>query len=887
MNKTGGNTQLYSLISKSIVAIAGSLIMYFIVAFCILQFYSPDVEAAISKSRELIVNGGGNPEPVESLLFQMGVVLIPLSIALFFWIFSLPKLAQIKWERFFKPLSVCFVLFTIVVLFAGFSANNPNYVEDAVGNNYANSRDLTHSSNFSFYFAESMLSQNTGAVVFVFLFLIVLPFVAFKFYPKVFENKIMKYLGLILVCGYALFYLFQLYQIFQFDFPHTWENKYDFNVVYYPMTQVYAGSPMLVDGFSANYGLYSHFLNPVFKLTGLSVSSFTAVMALLIVASCAMIFVSMMKTIKTKLIVLLGFASMLYITILLPRIVIPFDATFAMFPIRQLIPAVAICLSTFYLYNKKKLLYFVSFILLSMSTLWNPEFGIVCFLSWVIMLCYMEFKSSDKRTILIGCAKHLLTALASVLLVFLSYSLMVYLAYGEFPELIKLFDSMLYFGSLGVGMLPMTAIHLWNFVILIYIVGLVYAIQALFDKSKMNEKTALVLLLSVMGVGMFFYFQGRSHNWTLVAVIINAFFLLAIFADLLFEKIKQKTVPLSFYAGFVVILFVLNFSFCDLFSYQSKLTELKSQNKDKRANMEEQQMVKANIDYIKSLLPETSEKIYIHTSNKYQSLYFGPTKKQSAFNPSIIDIFTYENCNRLKDKILVDSYDVFLEPRAFYYYYVQPANAATTATYSVEASNNAIVYMKKRKYDVLSSPILEENSNQVLFYQKFKDDTASLNQRVNYAIEGAKPITWNDNFSVEMVFYAEQQAYLGGTIFSNNTDTTGICLLNNRDPELYYLRWNSDLGIMINVPKNQWNYLVLQFTNNTVAVYLNGSLINSADIPQAPKQSVSNLFIANSSANNLHFTGAISEILFKNGHSSATEMQKKTENFKKLTHSRN
>jgi hypothetical protein len=379
---------------------------------------------------------------------------------------------------------------------------------------------------------------------------------------------------------------------------------------------------------------------------------------------------------------------------------------------------------------------------------------------------------------------------------------------------------------------------------------------------------------------LFVYFQGRSHNWNLVAVVMNLFLLLSIFADLLFAKIKEKSASLPFYAGLILILFTLGFSACDLIKHSDKLVELQEQTKDKKANIEEQRKVKDNIEFINSLLPKTTEKIYIHTSNKFQSLYFAPTQKQSAFNPSIIDIFTYENCNRLKNKILLDTHDVFIEPSAFYYYYMKETNAATTATYSVDTSNQSIVYMKKRQYDVLSLPILEENTDQVLFYEKFSDDTASLNQRINYATKGVDPISWNEKFSVEVVFYAEEQAYSGGTLFNNSKDSTGLWLLNNGAVGNYFLQWDEKLGITIDIPSNQWNYLVMQFTNNSFTVYLNGTLVSRGGILQAPKPSASNLFIANSNDKNLHFTGAISEILFKNGHTSEMELQKRNRQLK-------
>jgi hypothetical protein len=99
--------------------------------------------------------------------------------------------------------------------------------------------------------------------------------------------------------------MINVYRIFSFDFPYTWENKYDFNPIYYTIGQVYAGSPMLVDGFTSTYGLYAHFLAPICRIIGLNVSNLTAVMSLLIVLTFALTLVAMLRMVKSKLLIML------------------------------------------------------------------------------------------------------------------------------------------------------------------------------------------------------------------------------------------------------------------------------------------------------------------------------------------------------------------------------------------------------------------------------------------------------------------------------------------------------------------------------------------------------------------------------------------------------
>ena len=59
-----------------------------------------------------------------------------------------------------------------------------------------------------------------------------------------------------------------------------------FEAVYHPMVQVMLGKTVLVNT-TSQYGLFPHFLAPIFAATGLSVLTFTAVLAILVAAVLA------------------------------------------------------------------------------------------------------------------------------------------------------------------------------------------------------------------------------------------------------------------------------------------------------------------------------------------------------------------------------------------------------------------------------------------------------------------------------------------------------------------------------------------------------------------------------------------------------------------------
>ena len=84
-----------------------------------------------------------------------------------------------------------------------------------------------------------------------------------------------------------------------------------FNDVFNPMSQVFNGASILVD-LSSIYGLYPHFLNPIFNLVGLSVLSYSIIMSGFICLSYLCIFLLIRKAVANSLLVCLGFFSLIF-----------------------------------------------------------------------------------------------------------------------------------------------------------------------------------------------------------------------------------------------------------------------------------------------------------------------------------------------------------------------------------------------------------------------------------------------------------------------------------------------------------------------------------------------------------------------------------------------
>jgi hypothetical protein len=86
-------------------------------------------------------------------------------------------------------------------------------------------------------------------------------------------------------------------------------------------------------------------------------------------------------------------------------------------------------------------------------------------------------------------------------------------------------------------MLPMEFPRPWVLVILVYLAGLTYAAFAL-GASRDVVKAKMYFLLSVLGAGLFAYYQGRSHHFVLVLVWWPCFLLLALFLDELIAYLR-------------------------------------------------------------------------------------------------------------------------------------------------------------------------------------------------------------------------------------------------------------------------------------------------------------------------------------------------------------
>jgi len=825
--------------------ILATIVSYTLVALFIYKIYTPDIET-LKEEAAKITFYIGNHEPMERLLFQLALVFIPASILFFYWI-SKKKMMEHVWAviQFDALISIICVSGIAVLVYYAFTAANPNYSP------HQSAFDVIATVNWDFY----QLSLKCYFFVYllvVFPLFLALFFVCFdrlnwdnnKCVQTFFSISTWCLLGLLLVL---------IVSKNSFEFPYTSENKYDFNAVYYSATQVYGGSPMLVDGLSNTYGLYAQLLNPIFQLTGLTPLSFSTVMAILL-GLCFIFQTHFLLTFtKNKFLSLLACLSLVFYPYFLYRLIMPFDSVFAMFPIRWITFSTLLMIAALYIIRHTKVWYFTGNIVLSFLVLWNPEIGMVSFIAWLVLLAYTNFYTPEKKIACANISKHISGSLSILASAFVVYAVMIKLFYGVFPDFIGMFRMIFVFGSLGFGMLPMSMPHPWMLLVIVYVAGFVYSLTKLFDKT-ITPKSSAVFLLSALGSGLFMYFVGRSHNWNLLPFLGITLMLLAIMGDDLWVAAKTSRL-LSYRIIFAVIVFVLAIASFEMLFNAKAIATFADDSMAKKEQDAEEENIRSNQQFIKA---NTSphEKIFVFTSDWYQGLYFPPNKNRSAVNPGFIELVLKTELNSYVETIRDSSFQVFIEPYFFNSVLAPDIVAGVAAAYEVEKQNGSMFLMKKRPERAAYNGVLE--NEHAIVHEIFSDDITGFTKRVGY-MQGYQDIQLDDKITVEVIFRPTPQLYPYAVLLGNQDNNSGFTLCCF-DQQATYGVAVADQIASFEVNLNRINYLAISIHEQTSTIFLNGNLLGDILLNNTLKPSGMNLHIGNYSHSMRYFVGDIHEI---------------------------
>ncbi len=839
-----------------VFSICCSLFVYWVIAFVIQKVYHPDTSAALAEAKRLLIEPeAARPEPMEAMLFRVGVVVITLGLLGFYSVFS--KLAFIK-DLAKKPTATVISLIPVVILMGmiwfDFTAQNP-FVKDG-GEIPQNSRDFVGKTNFDFYFDGFFI----GKYLLLYTFILV-PALGALFFLGVKKynwegNKTFKISSSLV--GYGVFGAVVIAAVGMsvFYFPYAFETKYNFNAVYYSMTQVYSGLPMLVNNFSSTYGLYPHFLNVIFSVIGLSVLKFTLIMSILLGLSFIGNFYVLRKFVDNNIILFLGVLSVIFFPFLNFKFGQNFDCNFAFYPVRYIIPSTLIFLATVYFNKRSQIIYWFTTVLQAFFVLWNPEIGIISYLCWLAVNTFTDFYTTDGKIAVKKIAIHWLAGIGMLFVAFYAYKLIIAVAYGSSPDLSSLFSTITVFGKLGANLLPMSLVHPWNIVALVIVLGMTYSISKWYKKD-INPKASMVFLLSALSVGFFTYFQGRSHNWQLAQSSGMTLMLLTILGDQLWSVIKVKK-DLALNAFFVAFLFVISFSFFSVVAGTDRISELVNQDDDKAKQQEEQIRIESNSEFLKKNSKDR-EKILVFTARQYQCLYFDGNTRKAAFNPGLGDMFLNSDLDRLTKEISDSSFNIFIEPAFCNYYFLNRPFAAVAATYQVKDTNKTMALLVKRK-DKLPTQAFFDRAGQVI-YKKYTADTAGINARINDGA-GMNGVNLASEFSVEVLFKPQRQIYQYATLVGNMNDSSGFIIANIINSPNYFFGINGK-GTGAAIAGDDWSYCVMNVYPDRMEVYVNGALASTFPLPKPFKNSPEKLFTGNLGFMR-YYIGPIAEVSITN-----------------------
>ncbi len=327
--------------------------------------------------------------------------------------------------------------------------------------------------------------------------------------------------------------------VFSTSDPYVHTSDGHFESAFHSVLSSVRGHPPLLDS-GAQYGLYGVLLAPLFKLIGLDVVRYSLTFTALTVVALVLLWIALRRATGELWFATLGWAAGVSFSFLAShakgvallgnRFLL--DPYFQLLPIRVLFPASAIGLAAAMATRPRPARYrWIATAFLSVGVLWNLESGIVAFVAWLAFLAYRELaRRPFQRSAIAAAAGRVGSGLLVLAAAVAAFSLAFRVGVGAFPDWAAHWSYQKTFYGSGFGMLPMSIRESWQLAAIVYVFGLAYSIRPLVRRDgAATERHALVLVLTVVGTGLFVYYQGRSHWRVFVGVSWPAIFLGTIF----------------------------------------------------------------------------------------------------------------------------------------------------------------------------------------------------------------------------------------------------------------------------------------------------------------------------------------------------------------------
>lgn len=470
--------------------------------------------------------------------------------------------------------------------------------------------------------------------------------ICFKIYNITKSKKIIKYClyfaTTLIICIISYLYINPTFEQLRYISHHV-------DAYYYPVLKITSGLTPYID-FTPLYGCYSYvfaFLQTIFNDNSLLFFSIiNAIIVAIVLINFALI---INRVIKNKVIAFTTFLAMLF-----PMVIqcyrINNGPYLQYMPHRVLFCSIILLFINIYLLYRKNvnklILQIIGFIISAFAIFWNIETGLVVLIVWTAFLGYevLYFGNLKDKSTYKQILKILIMAIMSLLLSFGIIIGISYIRTGQIILINNILESQILFYKDGFYMIKMQLGKPWMIVIYTYMIGLAISLRKLNfinDKRKiLFNRNAMIFTLSILGIGIFSYYQGRSHDEVFSSVLYPFIILTGIFTEILLKRIyisREKKLQVSNIIITSIIILTISF-----FAMKTIILLIQNNNIHLHMNKEKLKNVTILDDFSNY---DTSNMEFI---TEYESLYYNRYNlKDTKKMPALVDLFTYKDYEKV------------------------------------------------------------------------------------------------------------------------------------------------------------------------------------------------------------------------------------------------
>lgn len=358
---------------------------------------------------------------------------------------------------------------------------------------------------------------------------------------------------LAVITGVALQILsYRIGSISSVTVAHGWSVHVD--AVIYALNQVVHGKTLIAD-LPSQYGFFPEIISPLFKVIGTSMLSFTVFFAVLQAIGLVSIAAILRRHVTNPILGMLIFLTVSVTTGLFLYLNGNVDDIYIQyFPIRFFCPAVVLLLFSFHTAKPSKTSFLVLAVTSGLSVFWNIDTGIPILVS--IGATFLVKPLIAKQPLLRGI---LVSALFGVIAIATVASCFIALRIkaGAPLDFSEVLASQNIFYVTGFGMMPMPLTpDPWQAVILVYAAGAIAGLIG-WQKQSKNNIFDVLFCSAILGLGLFTYYQGRSHVNLLIMAVWPAIIIGGILTDQILISVRNRSTRMTSLAlAFPFLLFV-------------------------------------------------------------------------------------------------------------------------------------------------------------------------------------------------------------------------------------------------------------------------------------------------------------------------------------------